>query len=52
MSQKEHGAFLTVWLVLMLMVNSVVVVLYVALEFSLSGRSLILPAVETWVIYY
>jgi hypothetical protein len=52
MPEKERGALLTVWLVLMLAANVLSTLLYSVLAISPLGRILFLPPnIQLWVIY-
>ena len=49
--EKERGALLTVWLLLMLVANIASVMFYFVFEISTVGRQLFLPNVPLWAIY-
>ncbi len=51
MPEKERGALLTVWLVLMLAANVITTLIYSILATSPLGRSLLLPNIQLWAIY-
>ena len=51
MSEKDRGALLTVWLVLMLAANVITTLLYSVLAISPLGRNLFLPNIQLWAIY-
>ncbi len=51
MPERERGALLTVWLVLMLASNVMTTLLYALMAVSPVGRSLFLPGIPLWAVY-
>ncbi len=51
MPEKERGALLTVWLILMLLAKVLTTLVYSVLAVSPVGRGILLPGIQLWAIY-